>query len=47
MSKNSAEARGEPWYSGKHCHECYNCGTLIEYKWHENDMCSCEIDDED
>ncbi len=37
----SAESRKEKWYSGKHCHECYNCGTLIQYEWHEDDECGC------
>jgi len=38
----SAEKRGEPWYTGKHCHECMVCGTLIQYSWKEEDECDCE-----
>jgi len=40
----SAQDRGEEWYSGKHCHECILCGTLIEYEWQDNDECSCSED---
>ena len=39
---SSPEKRGEQWFIGKQCYECINCGTLIEFEWHQNDECSCE-----
>ena len=44
---SSARDRKEPWYVGKNCHECMDCGTLIEYAWEDDDRCSCEINEED
>jgi hypothetical protein len=39
---SSAKERGEPYYYGKQCYECSNCGTLIESKWDDDDECSCQ-----
>jgi hypothetical protein len=44
---SSAEDRGEPYYQGKRCYECYNCGTLVEYKWEDEDECPCGMEDEE
>lgn len=38
----SSKDKGIEYYYGKHCHECINCGTLLEYKWDEDDECSCQ-----
>lgn len=42
----SAKQRNEPYYQGKRCHECMNCGTLIEYGWSDDDECSCGGNDD-
>jgi hypothetical protein len=46
MKMSSPKDRGEPFFIGKQCYECANCGTLIEFEWHENDECSCEEKDD-
>lgn len=39
---SSPKSRNEPFFIGKQCYECINCGTLVEFEWHEDDSCSCE-----
>ena len=41
----SAKDRGREYYFGEEFHECMVCGTLVSYKWDDDDRCSCETDD--